>query len=284
VATLVSKRLIIRLDFRVGAFLVVLATALVVATSARAATVSISEGVAPSGHPTVTLTYEAAAGERNAVAIYMASDYGGWIVNETGFVGEPPLSTPITLVAGAGCTSIDPEIVFCTNPHAEEARLDVAVSVGDFGDQASVAGACGFASIVGVVNGYLSDHSLACGAVVTGGSGFDTLAANDFRLGDSKLYGGADADVLIGGKSGSLLSGGPGRDVLLGGAADDGLGGGGGADTIFGGPGNDRLTGGPGNDRFEARDRSRDVVRGGTGTDRARIDRRDAVYSIERLL
>ena len=57
--------------------------------------------------------------------------------------------------------------------------------------------------------------------------------------------------------------------------------GGPGHDILDGGPGRDFLRADFGNDRLQARDGVADEVRGGSGRDRAWVDRRDRVSSIE---
>jgi Ca2+-binding RTX toxin-like protein len=81
--------------------------------------------------------------------------------------------------------------------------------------------------------------------------------------------------VLRGTRGDDRLCGLGGRDVLRG------LGG---NDRLVGGGGRDRLLGGSGNDTLLARDRFRDVVKGGTGFDRARVNAADVRRSIERIL
>ena len=133
---------------------------------------------------------------------------------------------------------------------------------------------------------------------ISGGSGDDRLSGDrlfedegdftDFfeageRAGDDTLLGGAGRDVLDGGKGEDALSGGSGRDSLDGGDGRDRLSGGSGRDRLSGGGGADRVYGGAGDDRVYARDRSRDVVRCGSGRDVAIVDRRDAVIGCERV-
>jgi Ca2+-binding RTX toxin-like protein len=72
-----------------------------------------------------------------------------------------------------------------------------------------------------------------------------------------------------------------GPNTLVGTRGNDALCGLGGNDTLKGLGGNDRLVGGSGNDTFYARDRFRDVLFGGTGRDRARINASDVRRSIE---
>jgi hypothetical protein len=66
--------------------------------------------------------------------------------------------------------------------------------------------------------------------------------------------------------------GGSGNDTLSGSDENDSLFGGSGADAITGGGGYDLLDGEEGDDRLFARDRTGDLVRGGTGTDSAQTD------------
>jgi Ca2+-binding RTX toxin-like protein len=61
------------------------------------------------------------------------------------------------------------------------------------------------------------------------------------------------------------VSGGPGNDIVRGAA------------------GHDHLFSGVGADLFYARDRNRDIVRGGPGQDKARIDVIDRLFRVEVL-
>ena len=83
------------------------------------------------------------------------------------------------------------------------------------------------------------------------------------------------ADVLVGLARADVLCGFAWRDKLTGGA---------GPDVLDGGPDPDVLDGGAGDDLILARDGRKDVVRGGPGFDRARVDRADTVSGVERLL
>ena len=126
--------------------------------------------------------------------------------------------------------------------------------------------------------------------VVYGGGGNDLINGGP---GNDKLYGGGGRDTLLGGGGRDTLKGGggadvlrgnAGADVLLGGPGRDRLFGGAGADRLNGGPGRDYLDGGGGKDRLVARDHARDVVLGGKGSDRARVDRGlDVVRLVERV-
>jgi len=79
------------------------------------------------------------------------------------------------------------------------------------------------------------------------------------------------------------IKGTSGPNVLVGTRGNDALCGLGGNDTLKGLAGNDRLVGGGGNDTFYARDRFRDVLLGGPGRDRARVNTSDVRRSIEAL-
>jgi hypothetical protein len=72
-----------------------------------------------------------------------------------------------------------------------------------------------------------------------------------------------------------------GNNVLVGTRGNDKLCGLGGNDTLKGLGGNDRLKGGRGRDTFYSRDAYRDVLLGGTGRDRARVNASDVRRSIE---
>lgn len=81
------------------------------------------------------------------------------------------------------------------------------------------------------------------------------------------------------------LIGTPGGDVLCGLGGNDGVIGEAGNDIVEGGPGKDAIDGGPGNDLLLARDHRKDTVKGGTGFDRARVDKGvDKVSGVEELL
>jgi Ca2+-binding RTX toxin-like protein len=79
--------------------------------------------------------------------------------------------------------------------------------------------------------------------------------------------------------------GGPGNDTLSGAGEADSFFGGSGNDMLTGGNGSDLLDGTEGDDQLFARDGAGDLVRGGTGTDRAQTDRItvDAVDGVETL-
>jgi phosphodiesterase/alkaline phosphatase D-like protein len=92
-------------------------------------------------------------------------------------------------------------------------------------------------------------------------------------------------DRLVGTPRRDVICGLGGADVLVGRGANDILLGGPGADYLVPGTGRDRALGGIGNDFFVARDGATDLLFGGTGYDRARVDRRlDVTQSATRVL
>ena len=92
-------------------------------------------------------------------------------------------------------------------------------------------------------------------------------------------------DRLLGTPRRDVICGLGGADVLIGRGADDVLVGGPGADYLLPGAGRDRVLGGLGNDFVLARDGKTDILFGGTGYDRCRVDRRlDVAMSATRIL
>ncbi|MGH3035581.1 MAG: M36 family metallopeptidase, partial [Gaiellaceae bacterium] len=92
--------------------------------------------------------------------------------------------------------------------------------------------------------------------------------------GANTMNGTAGRDVIVGLDGSDRIDGRGGNDVICAGS---------GADVIIGGAGVDKFDGGSGNDTIYSRDGKREtVVRGGTGTDRARKDPADRTNSVER--
>jgi hypothetical protein len=116
--------------------------------------------------------------------------------------------------------------------------------------------------------------------VIDGAGGIDLI---DGANGNDRVTGGSGNDpLLLGLRGNDRLNGNGGADKAAGGAGVDRVRGSSGADRLNGGSGDDRLTGGVGRDRIRgasgddeinARDRTRDRVDGGSGWDRARVDR-----------
>jgi TolB protein len=83
---------------------------------------------------------------------------------------------------------------------------------------------------------------------------------------------------------GCTLWGTAGRDLIASGRRGDVICGLAGNDTLIGGGGADTLRGGLGDDTLLARDGRRDHVDGGTGRDRAQVDKKDRVVNVENRL
>jgi RTX calcium-binding nonapeptide repeat (4 copies) len=271
---------------RLFALLSASAVFLLCVPAVQAATVSMTVGA----NVDVTLTVEAAPGEANRVGVAMTTDMGGWIVSDTGSTA----SGPLTLTAGPGCTSLDPQIALCEHNLADITKTPVRIvlvlgdsanlgpGVGIAGDEAWASDACGPVRF----------DPLPCQTRIEGGEGRDIVFASDSgqRLvvgadpsTRSLVLGGPGNDTLRGGEAGSRLIGGLGDDNLIGGAGRDVITGGDGADTIRGGLARDELRGQVGADTFYTRGGFSDRVIGGRGHDSARVDRNDIVRSIERF-
>jgi Ca2+-binding RTX toxin-like protein len=103
--------------------------------------------------------------------------------------------------------------------------------------------------------------------VVNGGADNDSIILSAHVSKPAELNGGDGNDYIVGGAAADSISGGAGNDLIRGGAGDD---------TLDGGAGRDRLSGDTGDDTLLARDGEMDYVNGGSGHDRARVDRRGA--------
>ena len=95
------------------------------------------------------------------------------------------------------------------------------------------------------------------------------------------IAGSAAAATILGTAKGEVIKGTATADRLYGGGGDDRLFGRGGGDLLVGGPGRDLLDGGPGDDTLRARDGEQDVVRCGSGVDRAIVDHVDTTVGCE---
>ena len=98
------------------------------------------------------------------------------------------------------------------------------------------------------------------------------------------INGTAGRNVLIGTRGDDVICGRGGNDTIRSLGGNDRLIGGPGRDKLVGGSGRDAFFGGRGNDRLFSRDSRREVVNGGPGFDRAKVNASDVRRSIERLL
>lgn len=119
-----------------------------------------------------------------------------------------------------------------------------------------------------------------CGPVIVGTSGRDRLTGGGAG---EVIFAYAGNDTVLAGGGHDCVLGDAGSDVLRGQAGADRLTGGSGADTLVGGPGVNAYDAGPGADFVDARNGKQELVRCGSGRDRARVDRRDRVRGCERV-
>jgi Ca2+-binding RTX toxin-like protein len=118
---------------------------------------------------------------------------------------------------------------------------------------------------------------LSSGRVVTGASALGKKTARCTIVGTNRantLRGTSKRDVICGlGGNDRILARG-GNDVVIGGP---------GRDTVNGQSGRDRLYGNGGNDRLISRDKKiGEPLNGGSGRDRATVDRGDRLFSVEK--
>jgi RTX calcium-binding nonapeptide repeat (4 copies) len=97
------------------------------------------------------------------------------------------------------------------------------------------------------------------------------------------VNGNAGNNVIVGTAGNDVLCGLGGNDTLRGLAGNDRLIGGPGRDALVGGFGRDSFVGAAGNDTIFSRDGFNEVVNGGVGFDRARVNAGDIRRSIERV-
>jgi Ca2+-binding RTX toxin-like protein len=111
-----------------------------------------------------------------------------------------------------------------------------------------------------------------------------TLDVATSELFDIRGLGGDDTLLVKPGVPMAVLAdGGDGNDSLTGAEEQDTFFGGLGNDTLDAGGGNDSLDGQDGDDTLLARDGVGDLVRGGTGTDSAKVDKVDIVVDVEKV-
>lgn len=262
------------------------AAVLVVAPLASAGTVSLVDN---------KMRYIAASGEANVVTIggfaVPGAGPGTWAIRDTG----------ARVVVGPGCTSLDPHTASCTEvpPPEECSYLTIEVTLGDRRDEAN--GTTGQPCDLGrlIIDGGRDNDRLAAagyenGAWVRGGAGDDVLtgdglsgdAGNDLLVGvlwENWLDGGPGADRIRANDLMDIVFGRSGDDTIFAHGGNDDVAGGWGNDVVVAGSGSDVVAGGRGRDTFFARDRYRDRLDGGSGWDRARVDRRlDRRRRIER--
>ncbi len=206
---------------------------------------------------------------------------------------------PPTLLGGPGNDRFDfydaPLPVLDGGPGGD--TLDItdaralSVDLNQFPSVENVVGIGSLSTVMGTdsANYFAADTELGVGnyrsfALYAKG-GNDTIVGSPGR---DYLDGGDGDDSIDGGGGNDTLLGGVGNDMLIGNAGNDKLYGGAGNDTLLGGPGRDRMYGEAGDDLFAARDKKRDTLYGGDGTDSATIENKgtikDLYHEIETLV
>ena len=232
------------------------------APAAHAATASVSDGV---------LTYTAAPGESNRVALSVAS--GSYGLADPGVAVSPgPGCAPAAFDRAACPTGGIAEIVIDLGDGSDTATISTSASttIADGSGDDTVTGGSGADVLIagpgadtlsgGSGNDTIFDSAAASSDVFNGGSGTDRVSyagrsagvvvslddvANDGAAGESdnarldveQVEGSGAADTLTGSGSANRLLGGYGDDALNGGSGDDQLDGGPGADVLQGGAG-----------------------------------------------
>jgi hypothetical protein len=219
-----------------------LAALAVAATSASAATVSVTDR---------TLDITDQAGEVNVINVEQLTPELFTIHDEHTFL-EP----------GPPCVALALDEVVCQAPVD---MLRIRAGAGD--DDVILDGV----SVKVDADGGPGDDFIDGGTsndVLDGGPGADALAG---LSGNDELAGGAGSDLIKGGDGADTMSGGAGDDLLYGQASNVTL--------LQGGDGRDLIKGGPGNDALKGGDGS-DVLVTGTGKDTASTqDGKDQVFA-----
>lgn len=288
------------------------------ADSPPSATVGVAFETEPDDNLVVRLTYRAGAGQENNVEIEDAYPRESpapfpWTIRETGH--DATTGEAIVLVAGNRCRNVDASTVTC-DPSVSESGVIVDVELGDGADRADLETACGAEDIYDnfwcwsiLKGGAGADHLRGADYYyqewvnynfVLGGPGDDVLIARSSDAGGESgfsregamttLVGNAGNDTLIGGFFPEALFGGTGADMLYGRGGRDTIFGGRGGDLLVGNSQGDVLSGDRGHDKLRAdagrdalytRDGVRDVLMGGKGRDRARVDHVDRLRYVE---
>ena len=207
------------------------------------------------------VTFRAAARERNEMRI-LPHVSGVRVVDSA------------EIVTGEHCMRVNEHDARCGPP--APGGLLVTAYTGDGADVVSTR-----AGIAHLGPGRDLGIALAERGSLHGGPGDDRLRAAGRG---ASAFGGVGRDELLGGGRGDLiLEGGPGPDFVVGRSGDDRLDAGAGRDHLAGGRGRDEIAAGPGNDFVRASDEARDLVRCGSGRDRAFVSRNDRARGCERV-
>jgi Ca2+-binding RTX toxin-like protein len=237
------------------------------------------------GFPVPVVTYLAAAGEANRVAV--ARTGGIVTISDSG----------AAIAAEAPCLAVDTHHVACSASSGTTGIAGFDAQLGDGDDTLTIAGGLGTTTTIDGgdgsdgLRGGEDEDTLAGGLGadrLDGGDGHDNLSFSarpdgvvvDFASGRSsdgdvfsrieQATGGDGADRLLGGPGAETLYGGNGADIVRGRGGDDLIFADLGADRVEGGGGDDMISGDPvpGDGYYSPTVRlSRDVLRGGAGND-----------------
>jgi hypothetical protein len=248
-----------------------LAALLVLATSARGATVTAREDA----FDRVDVVYVAAAGEVNDVVVVDDARTRVTITDRSASV-----------TATGACTSVDAHTAVCPGVAATTPAdaVDANLSLGDRDDRFATPRRFETDDVNLHVKGGPGNDVLSGGGndstVLRGGEGNDLLHANDWA---AELHGGPGDDLLYGGDDMDQLDGGGGHDQLFGRGGDDDLTDGdrdAGAGAAA--PGSDTLDGGAGTDGLSYEHRTRRLnVRAEDNHDAGESGEHDSVRNIE---
>jgi len=181
------------------------------------------------------------------VSIAAGADLANVLVNLLGLEPGKTISYRIVAENSAG-TTVSPTSTFTTPAAGGTTTATVTVDLAT-GNAVSSTGALG-------------KKTAKC--TIVGTSRRDTLRGTSRK------------DVICGLGGNDRITGRGGNDVILGGP---------GRDSENGGKGRDRLYGNAGNDRLVSRDKKRgERVNGGSGRDRATVDRGDRLVSVEKAV
>lgn len=263
-----------------------LSVSLVTATPATAATGGVSAAATsatvkltnPTAGPTVV--YDGGVGNVNNLRIFREN-------------GRLAVTDNVAITPGQGCRAVTVRKVLCDPTFAGRSVRTVFVQLKDLSDLASVEG-----PFAGQVFGDAGDDFLRAGQddatgpsaiSYNGGTGFDNVSYSRSPVGvrvtldglanDGRASAGARDNVR---DDVERVNGSEFADILTGDERRNSLFGLGGADTINPGTNVDEVSGGGGADVFLLRDGFVDVADGGSGVDRATIDRSfDSVTAVE---
>jgi Ca2+-binding RTX toxin-like protein len=207
-----------------------------------------------------------ARGQRLNIRVAVANSGARDATDVTLRLGLPAALTPLAGGTPSECASADPGLLcrLGTLKSSTSRELLLGVSAQQAGQFAASLSARGLEADVN-----MADNDLTVAIVV----GEATSQGEGVRTG-VRRNGTAKGDLLRGTAYADVLDGRAGPDRLFGYA---------GKDVLTGGLGKDTIDAGKGNDTIRARDKTRDVVRCGAGTDTVTADKVDVLANCEKV-